>query len=162
MIAKNKIQLGTNIILTSRLLVNNVNRHFLEVGIDLTLEQLEILLHVSNSADTKIIQSELAYLISKNKSAVVRSIDILEKKKFVRRLSVSGDRRKNEIQSTQKGNEIAYTAIQIFKKIENKYMDKLADVDIETCSKVLEAIKDIIKKECTPSKIKYHEKIIEE
>lgn len=153
MIVKNKIQLGTNIILTSRLLVNNVNRHFLEMGIDLTLEQLEILLHVSGSTSTKIIQNELAYLISKNKSAIVRSIDILEKKKFVRRLSVAGDRRKNEIQITQKGNEIAYIAIQIFKKIENKYMNKLADEDIVTCSKVLESIKDIIKKECMPPKI---------
>jgi DNA-binding MarR family transcriptional regulator len=147
MLTKEKSQLGKSIVLTGRLLINSVNSHFVSLGTNITLEQLDVLLHIANP-EKKIIQNELATIMYKNKSAILRTIDILEKKKFVKRIDVVGDRRKNIIEATEEGLLIAKKAIEIFRKIEKAYMQKINQEEAAICTKVLE----IIKKECQSNK----------
>ncbi len=147
MLTKEKSQLGKSIVLTGRLLINSVNSHFVSLGTNITLEQLDVLLHIANP-EKKIIQNELAIIMYKNKSAILRTIDILEKKNFVKRIDVAGDRRKNIIEATEEGLLIAKKAIEIFRKIEKAYMQKINQEEVAICTKVLE----IIKQECQSNK----------
>ncbi|PBQ32809.1 hypothetical protein CNR22_13845 [Sphingobacteriaceae bacterium] len=146
MISKAKHHLGASIVYTGRLLTNSINSHFLATGANITFEQMRILMMVASHPEKKIIQNDLANLVQKNKSGILRTIDILEKKYFVKRIPVAGDRRKNMIEVTQEGIRIANDAIASFEKIEKEFMKKIKKEDLAACTKVL----DIIKKECSP------------
>ena len=142
MIAKEKNQLTASIVKTSRLLINTANSRFLAQGANITFEQLEALLYIASDPHKKIIQNELAIVLRKNKSAVLRTVDILEKKQYVKRIAVAGDRRKNVIEATAEGIKIATSAIEGFRKIEQGYMKKIDKEDILICNKVLGVISD--------------------
>ncbi len=142
MIAKQKNPLGASIVHTGRLLVNSINSYFSSIGSNITFEQFEVLLHIAVHPGRKIIQNDLARMTNKNKSGILRTIDILETKDFVKRIPVAGDRRKNMIEATDAGYKMAEDAIEAFKKIENVYMKKINKQDAQTCSKVLGIIKN--------------------
>ncbi len=146
MISKVKFQLGASIVHTGRLLTNSINSYFLSTGANVTYEQMGILILLTSHPEKKIIQNDLAYMVQKNKSGILRTIDILEKKKFVKRSPVEGDRRKNMIEVTREGIKIAQEAVVSFEKIEKEFMKKIKKEDLVACNKVL----DIIKKECGP------------
>lgn len=146
MILKSKHHLGASIVYTGRLLTNSINNYFLSTGSNITFEQMRILMMLASHPEKKIIQNDLAVLIQKNKSGILRTIDILEKKYFVKRIPVVGDRRKNMIEVTAEGMTIAKAAITSFEKMEKEFMKKIKKEDLAACNKVL----DIIKKECGP------------
>jgi DNA-binding MarR family transcriptional regulator len=148
MISKVKHPLGASIVQTGRMLTNRINSHFLALGTNITFEQMEVLLLIAVHPEKKIIQNDLAVTIQKNKSGILRTIDILEKKHFVRRIPVKGDRRKNMIEATEEGIKIAKAAIELFLKIDRELTKKINKSDVVTSNKVL----DIIKKECQPNK----------
>ena len=81
MVKDEKLLLSANIVLTARLLVKSINNHFANAGVNITMEQLEILFHIASNSEKQIIQTEVANCMVKNKSAIVKSIDILERKK---------------------------------------------------------------------------------
>ena len=145
MVENSKKRLGSAIVYTGRLLINDLNNHFLNQKINITFKQLEILLHIVGNPQKKIIQQDLSILINKNKSGILRIIDILEKKRFVKRVPVMGDRRKNIIEATKEGVEVAEISLGIIKKSENKYMKKIAPKDEVIFCKVL----DMIRSECS-------------
>jgi DNA-binding MarR family transcriptional regulator len=142
MISKAKHHLGASIVHTGRLLINNINSYFSAIGSKVTFEQLEVLLHIAVNPGKKIIQNDLAIITSKNKSGILRTIDILEAKQLVKRTPVHGDRRKNMIEITGEGYKIAKDAIGAFEKIEKSYMKKINKEDVKTCNRVLDIIKD--------------------
>lgn len=146
MISKAKNQLGASIVQAGRLLTNRINSHFLALGTNITFEQMEVLVLLSVNPKKKIIQNDLAIISQKNKSGILRIIDILEKKRFVKRIPVEGDRRKNVIEPTEAGVKIAREAIELFMKIDKELTKKIHKSDVITSSKVL----DIIKNECKP------------
>ena len=147
MISKVKNQLGASIVHTGRLLTNSINSYFSAIGTNITFEQMRILMLIAAHPEKKIIQNDLAMLIQKNKSGILRTIDILEKKHFVKRIPVTGDRRKNMIEVTEEGIKIAKGATESFEKMEKEFIKKIKKEDLAACNKVL----DIIKKECGPS-----------
>lgn len=148
MIPKVKNKLGASIVHTGRLLTNSINSYFLAMGTNITFEQMDVLLLIASHPEKKIVQNELATLVQKNKSGILRTIDILEKKHFVKRIPVIGDRRKNMIEVTNEGVRIAKGATESFAKIEKELMRKIKREDLVACTKVL----DIIKHECSPHK----------
>lgn len=141
MIKKQTGLLGASIVRTGRLLINSINSHFTSAGTDITFEQLEVLIHISANPEKKIIQTDLAALMQKNKSGVLRTIDVLEKKQFVKRIPVTGDRRKNVIEVTTQGYSIAKEATCAFHKLERNFTSSITEEDVQTCTRVLEVIK---------------------
>lgn len=146
MIPKAKHHLGAIIVYTGRLLTNSINSHFSAMGANITFEQMRILMLLSSHPEKRIVQNDLALLVQKNKSGILRTIDILEKKHFVKRIPVAGDRRKNMIEATEEGIRVSQAAIASFEKKEKEVMKKIKKDDLATCHRVL----DIIKKECSP------------
>jgi len=96
--------LGYNIGKAGHLTINAFHRRLQPLGLDLTLQQLGMLHYISSCGDSN--QQELAEIAEKDKSAVLRSIDILERKGYVNRIADPNDRRKNIIKITPKADDI--------------------------------------------------------
>jgi MarR family transcriptional regulator for hemolysin len=101
-----KDTLGFAIIQTGKILLRTINAMFASLTSEITFEQMGVLYIVSQSKNKEMIQQDIAEVSNKTKSAILKSIDILEKKGFVRRLSSVGDRRKNVIELTTAGKNI--------------------------------------------------------
>jgi DNA-binding MarR family transcriptional regulator len=69
----------------------------------------------------EMIQQDLADVMKRHKSTVLRTIDGLEKKKLVARVPDSADRRKNTVVLTKAGQEL----VKKFDAIEKKVNDKI-------------------------------------
>ena len=152
MLTKEEIKnhLGTSIAFTGRLISNKINNHFDELGSNITFEQMGVLFFISLHRDKEIIQQDLASMMKKNKSAVLRTIDILEKKGYVKRVPVMGDRRKNIIEPTETGIKMIKEAIKLSQKLEKEYTKQISKEDVETCKKVLMLIQNECKTDDCP------------
>jgi DNA-binding MarR family transcriptional regulator len=142
-----KNHLGSSIVYTGRLISNLINNHFSCTGANITFEQMGVLFFIVLNSDKEIIQQDLASMMHKNKSAVLRTIDILEKKGYVKRQAVPNDRRKNIIESTPSGVKIVKDALKTSHKFEKDYTKQISERDIKTCMKVLQIIQQECKKE---------------
>ena len=68
----------------------------------LTIDQLGILFAINEHED-EMIQKDMAEKMGKDKSAILRMIDCLQTKELVRRVVNDQDRRKNQLELTEKG-----------------------------------------------------------
>lgn len=132
--------LGFMIVHTGKLLLKTINGTFSGLPTDITFEQMGVLYYISRSNSKELIQQDIASVMDKTKSAILRSIDILEEKGFVKRLPVAGDRRKNVIELTNTGKGI-------IDEIHNKFLDQdqllkdgINEEDLNTCLCVLAKI----------------------
>ena len=98
--------LGFMIVHTGKLLLKTINGSFSALTKEITFEQMGVLYYISRNNTKEMIQQDIAEVMDKTKSAILRSIDILEEKGFVKRLPVAGDRRKNVIELTDAGRLI--------------------------------------------------------
>ena len=77
-------------------------RYVKDLNFDVPVESFGILLAV-RYYDSDIIQQDIAEIIRKDKSAILRQIDHLEKKNLVQRIVDQNDRRRNIIKITDEG-----------------------------------------------------------
>jgi MarR family transcriptional regulator, transcriptional regulator for hemolysin len=110
-------------------------------GMKPTIEQFG-LLHAISMKEDDVIQKDMADILGKDKSAILRLIDSLEEKELVRRVVDTNDRRKNCLMVTKKGERV----IKQFLKIEIELMEELQQgltaSDMETFYKVINHIKN--------------------
>ena len=91
-----------NLALTVKEVQRALKRFASGSNVDIPTESLGILLTVHYS-DTESIQQDIADIVKKDKSAVLRQIDNLEKKNLVQRIVAPNDRRRNIIRITDEG-----------------------------------------------------------
>ena len=131
--------LGFMIVHTGKLLLKTINGTFSSINKEITFEQLGVLYFVSRNTKD-MIQQDIAAVMDKTKSAILRSIDILEEKGFVKRLPVAGDRRKNVIELTTSGKIIIDKMHGKFLGHDGILKEGINEKDIETCMCVLAKI----------------------
>ena len=134
--------LGFMIVHTGKLLLKTINGTFSGITKDITFEQLGVLYYISRSKTKEMIQQDIATIMDKTKSAILRSIDILEEKGFVKRLPVAGDRRKNVIELTNTGKSIIDMMHNKFLGQDGILKEGINEKDIETCMCVLAKIQE--------------------
>lgn len=140
--------LGFTIIHTGKMLIKAINGIFSEYTDEVTFEQMGILYYISRNEKKEMIQQDIAEMMDKTKSAILRSIDILEEKGLVKRVPVAGDRRKNIVAITQKGNEIVNRVFNMFLRYDILIKEGIDMKSLETCIGVLNGIQ----KKCKPAK----------
>jgi MarR family transcriptional regulator for hemolysin len=133
--------LGFIIGMTRRMIVKKMNEALSENNIPLTLEQFVFLKMLRNNQD-EASQQELSNLTGKDKSATLRTIDILEKKGMVVRHSVSGDRRKNVIAFTEKCEKLFDNVLQIEEETMYKLKKGINKEDYEAMVRVMQQIQN--------------------
>jgi DNA-binding MarR family transcriptional regulator len=132
--------LGFMIFHTGKLLLKTINGNFLSLTDEITFEQMGVLYFISRSNNKEMIQQDIASVMDKTKSAILRSIDILEEKGFAKRLPVAGDRRKNLIELTDSGKAIIEKMHNVFMEEDQILKQGIAQKDLETCMCVLSKI----------------------
>jgi len=105
-------------------------------NIDVPAESLGILMIVYYS-DTEAIQQDIADIIKKDKSAVLRQIDTLEKKNLVKRIVAPNDRRRNIIHITDEGLNLVNEVNNKLDEMLVLLSDGLEASDLDTFHKVL-------------------------
>ena len=132
--------LGFMIIHSGKLLLKTINCTFSGLTKDITFEQMGVLYYLSRSYTKDMIQQDIAEVMDKTKSAILRSIDILEEKGFVRRLPVAGDRRKNVIELTDSGKSIIDKMHEQFLEQDEILKQGIDQKDLQTTMHVLSKI----------------------
>ncbi|MEO6549704.1 MAG: MarR family transcriptional regulator [Ferruginibacter sp.] len=132
--------LGFMIVHTGKLLLKTINGTFSALTKEITFEQMGVLYYISRSTNKEMIQQDIAEVMDKTKSAILRSVDILEEKGFVKRLPVAGDRRKNVIELTGSGKAVIEKMHENFLERDEILKEGIAQKDLETCMCVLSRI----------------------
>ena len=117
-----------------------IKRRLNEAEINITLEQLAIMHAISENKE-EVVQQDMADLMNKDKSAILRLIDSLEKKRLVVRTNDPQDRRKNVLVVTQQGKSTIAKSFEISKELNEKLVEGISQSDIDTFFSVAERIR---------------------
>jgi MarR family transcriptional regulator for hemolysin len=124
-----------NLAFTTKEIQRAFKRFATGLSVDVPMEAIGILLAVYYKAD--LIQQDIAEIVKKDKSSVLRHIDNLEKKNLLQRTIAANDRRRNIINITVQGkqfiDEINSKANELF----NELSVGLSGIDIEMFNKIL-------------------------
>ncbi|WP_018462368.1 MarR family winged helix-turn-helix transcriptional regulator [Segatella paludivivens] len=112
-----------------------------ELKLKITTEQFK-LLHAIDQKKDEVIQKDMADMMGKNKSTILRLIDSLETKGLVKRVADTKDRRKNYLMVTKKGKEIIKQYKCILKLIIEDLQEGLTESELNTFYKVAAHFKD--------------------
>ncbi len=100
-----------------------------------------ILLHAISLKDEEVIQSDIAKIIGKDKSALLRMIDPLEEKGLIRRVNDLKDKRKNYLFVTKVGYRVLGNYMKIVNELMFDIQQGLTSSEIEIFQKVVRNIK---------------------
>lgn len=109
-------------------IVRTLARRFQEEDVELTVEQYFIL-NILDKEDGLILQ-ELADIVDRDKSAVLRHIDGLEKNFFVARVTDDKDKRRKLLLVTKRGIKALEHAKSIDKEIDKELMEQIEEISV--------------------------------
>lgn len=113
--------------------------------VKISIEQLS-LLHAISKESEEVIQKDMAEMMGKDKSAILRLIDTLEEKELVRRVVDLKDRRKNYLMVTKIGNRVLEEYMKIVDDLMQEVQSGLSQSEIDTFHKVIGHIKSAAEK----------------
>ena len=129
------------IFMTVRALGKKLNRVFQEHQIPLTIEQFGLLTLISEMPNEPS-QQDIANFLEKDKSAILRAVDVMENKGYLQRTHVPDDRRINKIGLTEKGKTIFEYAQQFERQIIEQIENLILPADYVIFKKVLAQIRE--------------------
>jgi DNA-binding MarR family transcriptional regulator len=129
-----------NLAFTAKEIQLAFKRFAAEMSVDVPAEAMGILLAVYYKSD--LIQQDIAEIVKKDKSAVLRHIDSLEKKGLVQRVTDANDKRRNVINITDEGKrfiaEINDKANELFSRLS----EGLSSMDVRMFDEMLNHIRN--------------------
>jgi DNA-binding MarR family transcriptional regulator len=134
-----KLPVLLHIALTLKTIENVFRKKMVAFPIDLPPEAFGILMIVGCYQD--VIQQDIAALARKDKSAVLRQVDFLERKSLVKRKEDSSDKRKNLIVITKQGKEIIKMLVERERELFLSLSQGIDAKEMATFVKVLDALK---------------------
>ena len=108
--------------------------------IKITMEQYGLLNAIS-SEEYEVIQQDLANVMGKDKSSILRIVDSLEDKELVRRVVDTKDRRKNCLMVTKKGEKVITQYTMLEAELMKEILDGITPLELETFYKVVNHVK---------------------
>lgn len=125
---------------TIRALFKQSAKEFENQNVNITPEQ-HYLLRILTSQEESI-QSDLAEIMQKDKSAIMRHIDQLEKMGYVVRVNDAVDRRKKHIVITELGTQVIKKCEEIINRLSERNMQDISEDELEIFKKVLIKLKE--------------------
>ncbi len=98
------------------------------------------LLHAISEKTEEVIQKDMAEMMGKDKSAILRLIDSLEEKELVKRVADSKDRRKNYLIVTKLGYRVIEQYLKIAEDMMLVIQEGLSQEEIDTYDRVVSHI----------------------
>lgn len=111
-----------------------------QADIKLTIEEF-VLLNTIHKNEVDVIQKDIAYILGKDKSSILRLIDSLAQKDLVRRVADTTDRRKNYLMVTKNGEKELKEYLGIGFKLMEELKQGLTESEIATFYKVVNHIR---------------------
>lgn len=109
-------------------------------GIVYTLEHLVLLKKISDTSDA-LVQQDIAEWMAKDKSVILRIVDVLEKDGLLTRKSDPNDRRRNILEVTPKAETVIQQLSDIETVITDALLQDIPEDEIEIFFKVTDRIK---------------------
>jgi DNA-binding MarR family transcriptional regulator len=125
------------LITTIKSIVKDLRKDFLSE--EITPEQFGMLKMISDNGEC--IQSKLADELDKDKSAIMRQIDILEEKQLIQRIADATDRRKKLLVITESGSKVLLKCIDILNAAMLEREKLIDEADMVVFRRVLEKLK---------------------
>ena len=111
-----------------------------QTDMKLTIDQFGFLFAIKEKKE-EVIQKDMAEILGKDQSAILRTVDALQKKGLIRRVTGTNDRRKNFLMVTKKGERVIDQYLKIEFQLNEELLDGLTDSDLDAFYKVVEHIK---------------------
>jgi len=112
-----------------------------QTDMKLTIEQFGFLFAIKEKKD-EVIQKDMAEILGKDQSAILRTVDALQKKDLIRRVTGTNDRRKNFLMVTKKGERVIDQYLNIEFQLNEELLVGLTDSDLDAFYKVVEHVKN--------------------
>ena len=112
-----------------------------QTDMKLTIDQFGFLFAIKEKKE-EVIQKDMAEILGKDQSAILRTVDALQKKGLIRRVSGTNDRRKNFLMVTKKGERVIDQYLKIEFQLNEELLDGLTDSDLDAFYNVVEHIKN--------------------
>lgn len=123
---------------------NELNKKFYEeFGEELTADYWFIL--AALWADDNISHSTLAEKVSRDKASLSRTLDFMEQKGLIKRITVIDDKRSSKITLTRKSYEIRDKATEIATTFTNKELNGLSPIEVKELRRMLNRVFSNIK-----------------
>lgn len=126
--------LGNTFRVTTRL----IRARFSEEDIPVSPDQFGVLNLISQQEDS--LQSNIADIMEKDRSAVLRHLDVLESNNLIQRVVDSVDRRKKNLTITSRGYEVLRKGKKIIDLIMEELTTEVSKQDLQVFEKVLRQI----------------------
>jgi MarR family transcriptional regulator for hemolysin len=111
-----------------------------ETKLNITREQFQLLKAISEKGED-VIQKDMADMMGKDKSTILRLIDSLEAKELVRRAINPIDKRKNYLMVTKKGEGVIKQYMKIYLEFINEIQQGLTEAELKIFYKVVDHFK---------------------
>lgn len=111
---------------------------FRENGIELSLDQFIILNQLSQNEN--ITQQDLSNHLQKDKSIILRQINVLLEKRYVVRLPDKYDKRKKNLIITKKGDDALTFSKNIAQQVSRELLQGITDEELKHFENVMEKI----------------------
>jgi DNA-binding MarR family transcriptional regulator len=134
-----KEPLGPMLTRTSRTVGSMLQQMFVDSGHDLSADEWSVLANLKMLQDGQF-QQQLADRTFKDKAAITRLIDGLEKKELVKREAGQKDRRQKKIYLTPKSSQLMEKLFPVAMKAQQKVQQGIKIEDLETFKTVLRQI----------------------
>lgn len=108
---------------------------------NLTIEQFR-LLYLLSKEEEEVNQKQIAELMGKDESAILRMIDCLESRDLVRRVVDQNDRRKNRLMVSKKGDRSIEQWLNVERELNKELLEGLEQSDIDAFFRVIDYMRN--------------------
>ncbi|MCG8564935.1 MAG: MarR family transcriptional regulator [Desulfobacterales bacterium] len=123
---------------TSRAIVKRLSKKFADAGFDISYEQWSILIHLYRQDG--LTQQELSRLAVKDKAAITRLLNSLEKKNVVLRVPDRADKRSNLVYLTHKAKELRSDLSGLVEEMLTEAEAGISPEEMEQCRRTLDRV----------------------
>ena len=140
MIALDKNKLLRTFGSTRHLIQKPMELKLKQEGITHSMDQLIMLMIVRHKCEV-IVQQDLVDIMGKDKSVILRMVDVLENDALLRRVVDANDRRRNFLEVTEKGISLTNQMHEIEVIVSKELLQGISDADIEVFHSVIDRIR---------------------
>jgi len=123
---------------TSRSIIKRLTNKFNAAGFDVSYEQWSILVHLYRKDGQT--QQELANIAVKDKAAITRLLNVLEKKNIVLRIPDRNDKRSKLVYLTNKAKEFKVELIAVVEELLGEAVEGISETEMDQCKGTLNKI----------------------
>lgn len=123
---------------TSRSIIKRLTKKILDAGFDVSYEQWSILVHLYRKDGQT--QQELSNIAVKDKAAITRLLNVLEKKNMVLRIPDRNDKRSKLVYLTHKAKEFKSELIAVVEDLLEEAKQDISSEEMDQCKSTLNKI----------------------